>query len=136
MSLELPNYWEEVVARAHGPMRIRLLLQPTVAALFAIRAGRRDARKGLPLYFWAFLRPGAERRRMAAEGWKDVGRVLVLAIGIDLIYQATVLHGFRPGEAVFLGIVLAILPYLIFRGVVNRILRRRIGGPSATTHSR
>ena len=31
------------------------------------------------------------------------------------------------GEAIFLGIVLAIVPYLIFRGVVNRNLRRRLG---------
>lgn len=125
MSLLLPNYWHEVIERAEGPMRIRLLLQPLTAALFAIRAGRRDVLEGRPLYFWAFLRQGAERRRMAAEGWRDVGRVLILAIGIDLIYQATVLHAFRPGEAAFLGIVLAIVPYLIFRGVVNRILRRR-----------
>jgi hypothetical protein len=99
-----------------------------MAALFAIRAGLRDVRKGRPLYFWAFVQAGAERKRMAIEGWKDVGRVFILAIGIDLIYQAAVLHHFRPGEAVFLGIVLAIVPYLIFRGVVNRLLRRRLEG--------
>jgi len=126
--MELPNYWHELVERAEGPMRIRLVLQPVMAALFAIRSGLRDAREGRPVYFWAFVRAGSERRGMAAEAWKDVGRVLVLAIGIDLIYQATVLHAFRPGEAVFLGIVLAIVPYLIFRGVVNRLLARRRGG--------
>lgn len=127
MNLELPNYWDELIARAHGPMKLRLVCQPVMAALFAIRAGLRDAREGLPLYFWAFVRPDAERRRLAAEAWKDVGRIFLLAIAIDLTYQATVLHAFRPGEAVFLGIVLAIVPYLILRGVVNRILRRRLG---------
>lgn len=132
MNLGLPNYWDELIARAHGPMKIRLVLQPIMAALFAIRAGLRDAREGRPLYFWAFVRPGAERKRMAIEGWKDVGRVFLLAVGVDLIYQGTVLHAFRPGEAVFLGFVLAIVPYLIFRGVVNRLLRRRFGGPPAT----
>jgi hypothetical protein len=132
MNLGLPNYWHEVIARAEGPIRMRLVLQPITAALFAIRAGRRDVREGRPLYFWGFMRPGAERRRMAVDGWKDVGRVFVLAIGIDLIYQATVLHVFRPGEAVFLGIVLAIVPYLIFRGVVNPLLRRRLGSRPGT----
>ena len=135
MNLELPNYWDEVVARAHGPMKIRLLLQPCMAALFAVRAGRRDAREGRRPYLWAVVRATSDkldRREMIRHGWKDVGRVFVLAIGIDLIYQATVLHHLRPGEAVFLGIVLAIVPYLIFRGVVNRILRRREGasGPA------
>jgi hypothetical protein len=125
----LPNYWHELIERAQGPMRIRLVLQPIMAALFATRAGLRDAREGRPLYFWAFVRAGAERKRLAAEGWKHVGGLFMLSIGIDLVYQAAVLHAFRPGEAVFLGVVLAIVPYLIFRGVVNRILRRRFGGP-------
>ncbi|MGE5414087.1 MAG: hypothetical protein ACM3NW_07930 [Syntrophomonadaceae bacterium] len=69
---------------------------------------------------------------MTAEGWKDVGRVFLLAIGIDLIHQATVLRALRPLEAVFLGLVLAIVPYLIFRGVVNRLLRPRLGDPTGT----
>lgn len=116
-------------------MRIRLVLQPIMAALFAIRAGLRDAREGRRPYLWAVVWATSDkldRREMIRHGWKDVGRVFVLAIGIDLIYQATVLHAFRPGEAVFLGIVLAIVPYLIFRGVVNRALRRRLGGGSGT----
>ena len=125
MSLGFPNYWHELIERAEGPMRIRLILQPITAALFAIRAGRRDAREGRKPYIWAVVWASEDRRAMILHGWRDVGRVFVLAIGIDLIYQATVLHAFRPGEAVFLGIVLAIVPYLIFRGVVNRILRRR-----------
>lgn len=126
--MALPNYWHEVIERAEGPMRIRLVLQPITAALFAVRSGVRDAREGRRPYLWAVILATSDRkdrREMIRHGWRDVGRVFVLAIGIDLIYQATVLHHFRPGEAVFLGIVLAIIPYLIFRGVVNRILRRR-----------
>lgn len=127
--MSLPNYWDELIARAEGPMRIRLILQPIMAALFAIRAGLRDVREGRPLYFWAVLRATSDRKSMLKEAWKDDGRVFVLAIAIDLVYQAAVLHAFRPGEAVFLGIVLAIVPYLIFRGVVNRLLRRRLARP-------
>ena len=121
----LPNYWHEVIERAEGPMKIRLILQPITAALFAIRSGRRDAREGRTPYIWALVWESANRRKRFLEGWRDVSRVFLLAIGIDLIYQAVVLHAFRPGEAVFLGIVLAIVPYLIFREVVNRLLRRR-----------
>ena len=128
MSLGLPNYWHELIERGEGPMHIRLVLQPITAALFAIRSGMRDAREGRRPYIWAVVWATSDRRdrrEMILHGWKDVGRVFILAIGIDLIYQFTVLHAFRPGEAIFLGLVLAIVPYLIFRGVVNRILRRR-----------
>ena len=126
--MALPNYWHEVIERAEGPMKIRLFLQPTMAALFAIRSGRRDAREGRTPYIWALVRESSNRREIALRGWRDVGRVFLLAIGIDLIYQVAVLHAFRPGEAVFLGIILAIVPYLIFREVVNRLLRRRREG--------
>jgi len=124
----LPNYWHEVIERAEGPMKIRLILQPITAALFAIRSGRRDAREGRTPYIWALVWESANRRQMFLEGWKDVSRVFLLAIGIDLIYQTVVLHAFRPGEAIFLGLVLAIVPYLIFRELVNRLLRRRREG--------
>ena len=106
-------------------MKFRLFLQPVMAALFAIRSGLRDAREGRTPYLWALVLESSNRRAMILQGWRDVGRVFVLALGIDWVYQATVLHAFRPGEAIFLGLVLAIVPYLIFRGVVNRILRRR-----------
>lgn len=129
MSLGLPNYWHELIERAEGPMRIRLVLQPIMAALFAIRSGRRDAREGRTPYIWALVWESSNRRELALRGWRDVGRVFVLAIGIDLIYQLVILHAFRPGEAVFLGIVLAIVPYLVFREVVNRILRGETGRP-------
>ena len=66
MNLELPNYWDEVVARAHGPMKIRLLLQPCMAALFAVRAGRRDAREGRRPYLW----PSSGRPRTSSIGGK------------------------------------------------------------------
>ncbi|MGE5414086.1 MAG: hypothetical protein ACM3NW_07925 [Syntrophomonadaceae bacterium] len=59
----MPNYWQELIARAHGPMKIRLVLQPIMAALFAIRAGLRDIREGRPLCFSAFVRGKSERKK-------------------------------------------------------------------------
>lgn len=103
-------------------------LADILAALFAIRSGVRDAREGRAPYLWALVWESPNRRELVLRGWRDVGRVLLLAVGIDLVYQATVLHAFRPGEAIFLGIVLAPAPYLIFRDVVNRH-RRRVGPP-------
>ena len=60
---------------------------------------------------------------MLKDGWKSVGKVFVMAIIIDLIYQLIVLKWFYPFEAVLVAFILAIVPYLIVRGPVNRIKR-------------
>jgi hypothetical protein len=106
-------------------MRIRLVLQPIVAAFFAIRSGLRDVREGRPPYFWALVLHAPGRGRLLREGWRDVGKVLLAAVAIDLIYQTAVLRKFRPLEAVAVAILLAIVPYVVFRGPVNRLLRAR-----------
>jgi hypothetical protein len=44
---------------------------------------------------------------------------------MDVIYQYIVLRTFYPVEALIVVLVLAFLPYLIARGLVNRIVRYR-----------
>jgi hypothetical protein len=50
-----------------------------------------------------------------------VGKVFVIAIIIDGIYQYKVLRWFYPLEALSVAAILAFVPYLITRGPVNRI---------------
>jgi len=118
----LPHYWEEMIGRTQGPMKIRILVQPAVAAFFAIRAGLRDAREGRGLRFLSVFSDRGHRSRVLRDGWRDVGRVFLIAVAFDLVYEAVALHAFRPGEAAIMGVVLAIVPYLLFRSLVNRIL--------------
>ena len=66
----------------------------------------------------------ASRRGRIAEGWRDVGRILLLAVGMDLVYQALVIHAFRPLEAAVISVAVAIVPYLILRGLVSRLVAR------------
>jgi hypothetical protein len=61
---------------------------------------------------------------MVKSGWKGVGKVFILAIVLDAIYQIIEMRWVYPGEAVLVAIILAIIPYLLFRGPVNRIARR------------
>jgi hypothetical protein len=42
---------------------------------------------------------------------------------MDAIYQWRVLGTFYPGEAVVITLILAVLPYVILRGPINRIAR-------------
>jgi hypothetical protein len=64
---------------------------------------------------------------MLKSGWKDVGRVFLLALVMDVVYQLIVLHFVYPGEAIIVAVELAIGPYLILRGPVTRAARREKG---------
>jgi hypothetical protein len=39
---------EDLVGRVSGPMKFRLILQPVMAAIFAIRSGLKDAKENNP----------------------------------------------------------------------------------------
>jgi hypothetical protein len=115
---------ENMVARVSGPMRFRLVLQPVMAATFAIISGLKDARTGKPPYFWALLTREDHRIEMLRDGWKSVGKVFILALVLDVIYQWIVQRFVYPFEALLVAFILAILPYLLLRGLVTRLTRK------------
>ncbi|MBP7526384.1 MAG: hypothetical protein KA801_00565 [Syntrophorhabdaceae bacterium] len=116
---------DNLLDRVSGPMKFRLILQPLMAIIFGVRSGLRDAKEGRPAYFWAIFTDPRNRKEMLQDGWKSVGRIFVLAIIIDAIYQIIELHWFYPLEAFIVAIVLAIIPYLLIRGPVNRAARHK-----------
>lgn len=127
MTLEefFPRVWEMLIGRAEGPLTLRLMLQPTVAVFFAIRAALRDVREGNPPYFfWVVFTDPARRPVLLGQVRKDVGKVFIAAVVLDVVYELIVYRWVYPGQAVIVATVLAILPYLLIRGPVTRILRR------------
>ena len=120
----LLRFWADISGRVVGPMTFRLILQPLTAMFFAIRAGLRDARTGRSPYLWALLAGSSRRSELLLDAWKDVGRVFVFGVVIDLVYQAVALRWFYPLEALVVATLLAFLPYVLFRGPVARLLRR------------
>ena len=118
--------------RVGGPMTFRIILQPLMASLLAFRAGWKDAQTGRPPYFWTILTDPGQRSDLLREGWKSVARVFVLAIVMDLIYQLIVLQWVYPLELILVAILLAVVPYLLIRGPVNRIVTRLRGKRVAT----
>jgi hypothetical protein len=117
--------FENLSDRVAGPMTFRLVLQPLMATFFAVRSGLQDAREGRPAYFWALVTNPEHRRDMLKDGWKAVGKTFILAVIIDAIYQYIVLRWFYPGEAILVALILAIIPYLLIRGTVNRLTSRK-----------
>jgi len=116
--------WEDLVARVGGPMTFRLILQPAMATLLAFRAGLKDAREGRPPYFSTVVSDPVQRGALLREGWKSIGRVFFLAVIMDVIYQWIVQHRLYPLETLVVATGLAVVPYVLLRGPVNRIARR------------
>lgn len=123
----MDHMWERVgsqlVARVSGPMKFRLVLQPCMAAFFAIRAGLADAKAGRPPWFWELVSNPPERADMLKEAWKRIGKIFILAVVLDVVYQLIVYRFVYPGESLIVAFVLAIVPYLILRGPTMRVSR-------------
>jgi hypothetical protein len=114
---------ENLIGRVSGPMKFRLIIQPLMSAVFAVRAGLIDAREERPPYFWGIFKHPDQRSDMFRDGWKSVGKIFILAVIIDLVEQYIVFRWVYPGEALLVAFVLAFIPYLLIRGPVNRIAR-------------
>ena len=124
----MDDMWTRIAAdlldRVTGPMKFRLVLQPIMASIFAIKAGLHDARTGQPPYFWSLFTNPAQRVSMLKDGWKSVGKVFMLALVLDVVYQIIVMRFVYPGEAFITAVLLAIVPYLLLRGLVTRFTRK------------
>ena len=120
----LNRFLPEMIGRIDGPMSFRLLLQPAMALFFAFRDGRNDARTGRAPYLWAVFTEAAHRRYLLTDGWKGFGKVFIIAMVLDLVYQYLAIGGFRPVQAVATACLLALIPYVLLRGPFNRYAAR------------
>jgi hypothetical protein len=125
----LTRIWDNLIGRIDGPMKFRIILQPLVSLYFAYKAGRRDSKSGGVPYFIGLFTSKGDTKDLVKQGWKDVGKVFIVAIIIDIIYQLVLIYSkgtqftFYPVETIITAIILAFIPYLIFRGIFNRIFR-------------
>ena len=124
MSNLFDTYVANFLGRLDGPMHFRFFMQPLMAIALAIRDGSRDAREGRRPWLFKLVHVPEQRRYLLADGWKGIGRIFVLAIVLDVIYQLIEWRTIHPVGALMTAIVLAVIPYVLLRGPVNRLLRR------------
>jgi hypothetical protein len=118
---------EDLTGRVTGPLTFRLFLQPAMAMFFAYRDGVADAREGRPPHFWRMVTgPPEARRRRLRETVRAVLKVFIMAVVVDCVYQWIVFRWIYPFEAMVTAVILAIVPYVALRGVVNRVARARM----------
>jgi hypothetical protein len=119
------RFMENLSHRISGAMNFRFILQPVMALIYATIAGLKDAKAGKAPYFWSLFTEPQHRVENLKDGWKSVGKVLLLAIVLDVIFQIKELHTVYPGEALVIALLLAIVPYLLVRGLVTRLAPKR-----------
>jgi hypothetical protein len=118
----LTRYIQDFGDRLTGPLHFRFLLQPLMASILAVRAGLQDAREGKPPYFWAIF-TDSRWKELVREGWQAIAKVFTIAIVMDVIYQLIELRFVYVLDAVITAVLLAMVPYLLLRGPVNRLVR-------------
>jgi hypothetical protein len=118
-----PTFWNDIRARFGGPMTFRFFLQPTMAFIAALPDGIHDAKLGRSGFFWAaWGSPDAKTGRLR-EGLISTARIMLLGISMDVIYQFRVFDRFFPVEALVMAVLLALIPYFLFRGIIERVAR-------------
>jgi len=118
--------WQDILDRPGGPIAFRFILQPIMAAIAALHDGLKDARSGRSVFFWTVLSNSEKRGGRLREGLISTARIILLGLVMDTIYQVIVLKTFYPAEAAIIAVALAFVPYLLLRGPIARLARRRI----------
>jgi hypothetical protein len=113
------RFWEDIFARTQGPMTFRFYLQPMMAAIAALLDGIKDTRFGHKSFFWTAAGDPTTQHGRLRGGVESTARIVLLGLSMDVIYQHKVLHTFYPVEAVLMAILLAVVPYFIFRWIVE-----------------
>jgi hypothetical protein len=122
--------WHDLIERPSGPMSFRFILQPLMAAVAAIIDGLRDARTVRSPFFIALLFEPRNRIPRLVEAFNAIARIILLGLVMDFVYQVIAFHRFYPTEAVIVALLLAVVPYLVLRGLITRGARRWIGVPA------
>jgi hypothetical protein len=119
----LTRVMQNLFDRIDGPMAIRLVIQPIMAAIFATLDGIKDARLHHRPYGLSLLVEPDHRGHRLRDGWRSIRKVCFVALAMDLVYQLIQLRRIYLGEALIIAQVVALVPYVLFRGPVNRIAR-------------
>lgn len=114
---------EQLFGRTDGFLVFRLFIMPVVSSIIGIRAAVRDFQEKGPALFYNFFAGHADKKRILSSGWKDVGRIIIVALVLDAVYQIITFRAFYIFQAMMIAFLCAFLPYIFFRHLTNRLAR-------------
>ncbi len=104
-----------------GPGTFRFVIQPVLAILLGVRDGRNDAKSGTPPFLQTLLFESGKRREALKGGLRAIALPLILAVALDSILQIYIFGVWRLQWALIVGVCLVGIPYILARGITNRI---------------
>lgn len=114
------HYYDSILQGMHGPAKFRFILQPLIAIILGIRDGKKDAKLGKRPYFLHLI-----SNPISSGYWKDglksIYKPLILSWLMDTLFQLLIIKHWSPMEAGLVGSFLVAIPYLLSRGISNRI---------------
>jgi hypothetical protein len=119
------SFAEGLARRLAGPANFRFILQPLIAAIAGIRDGVSDAKLGLRPYGFAVLFDSNSRGELLGAALKRTAIPLLVGVVIDMVVQWMLFQRVFFSAAILAGVLLVGLPYIVARGVTNRILHGR-----------
>ena len=114
-----------LIERTEGPLDFRVIMQPLMAGILAIRATLRHTGEIRPPFLSDLVHRSVHRGEFIRESWRDIARVFFFALILDLIYQLIELRTVYPLESIIVAVVLAIIPYLLIRGFSGWLFRKK-----------
>lgn len=122
--------------RFTGPLHLRIYFQPLIAGVLGVISGVRDAKCGWSPYFRTLIRYPEHRSEMIRDGWQSAGKVFIVAAVLDTIYQLIVQQFVYPVGVLITAFVLAIVPYVIVRGLVGRTVSLLTGREKPNSYAK
>ena len=110
-----------------GNFQLRLILQPLAALILGVRYGLRDARTGRAPFVAAMANDKVNRAAYFQRSLRDAIVPISVAVVIDFILQYLNNHQIRPLGAIVVAALLVYVPFVIIRGITNRVWSRSHG---------
>ena len=114
------EFVDDIPRRLQGPGRMRFLVQPTVAIVLGILAGRRESRAGRAPFLLAVILGRGSRRELLHSATRDIVNLVLMGVLLDALSQKLILGIVHPGVALIVGPVLITGPYVVARALANR----------------
>jgi hypothetical protein len=102
-------------------LHFRFILQPLMAIALGLRDGRLDAKAGTSPFVIDVLFGSENRREYIVSALKNLAMPVALGTVLDAVSQYQIFEHVRPLGALLVGFGILGVPYVLARGLTNRL---------------